>query len=105
LAEVHIQDGETLENALRRFKRKVLQEDIISIAASRTTAASEECPVNAAYAAIAKALAHLPDETVVDGEIVAIVLVGQVEYGSFYRCLQQNEMTIIPPTKPTKRAA
>jgi hypothetical protein len=60
---------------------------------------------NAAYAAIAKALAHLPDETVVDGEIVAIVLVGQVEYGSFYRCLQQSEMTIIPPTKPTKRAA
>jgi small subunit ribosomal protein S21 len=29
LAEVHIQDGETLENALRRFKRKVMQEDII----------------------------------------------------------------------------
>jgi small subunit ribosomal protein S21 len=29
LAEVYIQDGETLENALRRFKRKVLQEDII----------------------------------------------------------------------------
>jgi small subunit ribosomal protein S21 len=29
LAEVQIQDGETLENALRRFKRKVLQEDII----------------------------------------------------------------------------
>jgi len=29
LAEVHIQDGETLESALRRFKRKVLQEDII----------------------------------------------------------------------------
>jgi small subunit ribosomal protein S21 len=29
LAEVHIKDGETLENALRRFKRKVLQEDII----------------------------------------------------------------------------
>ena len=29
VAEVHIQDGETLENALRRFKRKVLQEDII----------------------------------------------------------------------------
>ena len=29
LAEVHIQDGETLENALRRFKRRVLQEDII----------------------------------------------------------------------------
>ena len=29
LAQVHIQDGETLENALRRFKRKVLQEDII----------------------------------------------------------------------------
>jgi small subunit ribosomal protein S21 len=29
LAEVRIQDGETLENALKRFKRKVLQEDII----------------------------------------------------------------------------
>jgi len=29
LAEVRIQEGETLENALRRFKRKVLQEDII----------------------------------------------------------------------------
>ena len=29
LAEVHLQDGETLESALRRFKRKVLQEDII----------------------------------------------------------------------------
>jgi len=29
LAEVHIQDGETLESALRRFKRKVLHEDII----------------------------------------------------------------------------
>ena len=29
MAEVHLQDGETLENALRRFKHKVLQEDII----------------------------------------------------------------------------
>ena len=29
MAEVRIQDGETLENALRRFKRKALQEDII----------------------------------------------------------------------------
>jgi small subunit ribosomal protein S21 len=29
LAEVVLQDGETLEGALRRFKRKVLQEDII----------------------------------------------------------------------------
>jgi small subunit ribosomal protein S21 len=29
LAEVHIQDGETLESALRRFKRKVQQEDVI----------------------------------------------------------------------------
>ena len=29
LAEVNIQDGETLESALRRFKRKVQQEDII----------------------------------------------------------------------------
>jgi len=29
LAEVIIQEGESLENALRRFKRKVQQEDII----------------------------------------------------------------------------
>jgi small subunit ribosomal protein S21 len=29
LAEVTLQDGETVENALRRFKRKVLQENII----------------------------------------------------------------------------
>ena len=29
MAEVKVQEGETLENALRRFKRKVLQEDII----------------------------------------------------------------------------
>lgn len=29
MAEIHIHEGETLENALRRFKRKVLQEDII----------------------------------------------------------------------------
>ncbi|MDX2149866.1 MAG: 30S ribosomal protein S21 [Bryobacteraceae bacterium] len=29
LAEVHLQEGETLESALRRFKRKVQQEDII----------------------------------------------------------------------------
>lgn len=29
MAEIHIHDGETLESALRRFKRKVLQEDII----------------------------------------------------------------------------
>jgi small subunit ribosomal protein S21 len=29
LAEVTLQDGETVGNALRRFKRKVLQENII----------------------------------------------------------------------------
>jgi len=29
LADVRIQEGESLENALRRFKRKVQQEDII----------------------------------------------------------------------------
>jgi small subunit ribosomal protein S21 len=29
LAEVHLHEGETLESALRRFKRQVLQEDII----------------------------------------------------------------------------
>ena len=30
LAEVHIQDGESLESALRRFKRKVQTEDVIT---------------------------------------------------------------------------
>ncbi len=29
MAEVHIHEGESLESALKRFKRKVLQEDII----------------------------------------------------------------------------
>jgi len=29
LAEVQVHEGETLESALKRFKRKVLQEDII----------------------------------------------------------------------------
>ncbi len=29
MAEVHVQDGENLESALRRFKRKVQTEDII----------------------------------------------------------------------------
>ena len=29
MAEVHVQDGENLERALRRFKRKVQTEDII----------------------------------------------------------------------------
>ena len=29
MAEVRIHDGESIENALRRFKRKVQQEDII----------------------------------------------------------------------------
>jgi small subunit ribosomal protein S21 len=29
LAEVTLHEGETLENALRRFKKKVLQENII----------------------------------------------------------------------------
>jgi small subunit ribosomal protein S21 len=29
LAEVHVQDGESLESALRRFKRKAQTEDII----------------------------------------------------------------------------
>jgi len=31
LAEVKLQEGESLENALRRFKRKVQQEDIIKL--------------------------------------------------------------------------
>jgi len=30
LAEIPVHEGETLESALRRFKRKVLQEDIIN---------------------------------------------------------------------------
>ena len=29
MAEVHVQEGETLESALRRFKRKVPTEDLI----------------------------------------------------------------------------
>jgi small subunit ribosomal protein S21 len=29
LAEVRLQEGEPLENALRRFKRKVQQDDVI----------------------------------------------------------------------------
>jgi small subunit ribosomal protein S21 len=29
MAEVRVQDGESIENVLRRFKRKVQQEDII----------------------------------------------------------------------------
>ncbi|MGH9355112.1 MAG: 30S ribosomal protein S21, partial [Terriglobia bacterium] len=29
MAEVRLQEGESLESALRRFKRKVQQEDII----------------------------------------------------------------------------
>ena len=29
MAEVRVQDGESIESALRRFKRKVQQEDII----------------------------------------------------------------------------
>ena len=29
MAEVYLHDGESLESALKRFKRKVLQEDII----------------------------------------------------------------------------
>ena len=29
MAEVRLQEGETLENALRRFKRRVQQDDII----------------------------------------------------------------------------
>ena len=29
VAEVRLQDGETVENALRRFKRQVIQENII----------------------------------------------------------------------------
>ncbi len=30
VAEIRLQEGESLENALRRFKRKVMTEDIIN---------------------------------------------------------------------------
>lgn len=36
MAEVRLQDGESLESALRRFKRKVQQEDIIRDAKKHT---------------------------------------------------------------------
>ena len=29
MAQIHLHEGESIENALRRFKRKVLQEEII----------------------------------------------------------------------------
>ena len=29
MAEIHVNDGESLESALKRFKRKVMNEDII----------------------------------------------------------------------------
>ena len=29
MAEIHLQDGESLESALKRFKRKVMNEEII----------------------------------------------------------------------------
>ena len=38
MAEIWIHEGESIENALRRFKRKVMQEDIIkefSVASGR----------------------------------------------------------------------
>jgi ribosomal protein S21 len=55
LAEVTLQDGETVENALRRFKRKVLQENIIGevnyearlLLKARNSASSRRWPVNA----------------------------------------------------------
>ena len=36
MAEVNLHDGESIENALRRFKRQVLQEDIIKEAKRRS---------------------------------------------------------------------
>ena len=36
MAEVKLHEGETIENALRRFKRQVLQEDIIKEARRHT---------------------------------------------------------------------
>ncbi len=36
MAEVKIHEGESIENALRRFKRQVLQEDIIKEARRHT---------------------------------------------------------------------
>ena len=36
MAEIKVQEGESIENALRRFKRKVQQEDIIKDAKKHT---------------------------------------------------------------------
>lgn len=36
MAEVRVHDGETIENALRRFKRQVLQEEILKEAKRRS---------------------------------------------------------------------
>jgi small subunit ribosomal protein S21 len=36
MAEVRLHEGESIENALRRFKRQVLQEDIIKEAKRRS---------------------------------------------------------------------
>lgn len=36
MAEIKLHDGETIESALRRFKRQVLQEDIIKEARRHT---------------------------------------------------------------------
>ena len=55
MAEVTLQDGETVGNALRRFKRKVLQENIIGevnyearlLLKARNSASSRRWPVNA----------------------------------------------------------
>ena len=42
MAEVRLQDGETVENALRRFKRQVILENIIGEAKSPLPAEAEQ---------------------------------------------------------------
>jgi small subunit ribosomal protein S21 len=52
LAEVQVHDGENLESAVNRFKRKVLQEDIIKEIKSHTfyLKPGQKKPVKAALA-------------------------------------------------------
>ena len=40
MAEVKLHEGETMESALRRFKRKVMEEDIIRMGSAPITTAT-----------------------------------------------------------------
>ena len=66
MAEVMLQDGETVENALRRFKRKVLQENIIGEVKrhsfyskpARNSGSNRSWPVNAIVRRLAGSLSR-----------------------------------------------